>query len=155
MSSSTNTQNNETDKIAIIAATCASAIWVYDQIKISDGVNWAMILCIVFIISGFLYLAMVGLMLSIQNKSSVRFLIGLKAQKALFSFTIKYFWYVSLYVGYQLIMGLFNISFATANQILTIITIIFGILAVASLFPKPRALLDKFLRKIYRKLKNN
>ncbi len=151
----THQQNNETDKIAVIATACASAIWIYDQIKLPEGINLAMLLCIIFIASSFLYIMTIGLALSTCKTSSIRMLLYEKAQRHLFSFTIKYFWYVLLYLIYLLIMNLFSINFETANALLTLFTIIFGLLAIASLFQKPQQILNKILKRIYEVLSEN
>ena len=147
--------NNETDKIAIVAAACASAIWVYEQVKLPTGINIAMLLCTVFIISGLLYLMAYGLTLSIHNVKSIRFILAKKTQNDLFTFTIKYFCYILTYLLYLLVMGFLDIDFETANGILTFLTLAFGILATASLFRKPQGFMDRTLEKIYHRLSKN
>lgn len=147
-------QNSETDKIAIIAAAIASAIWIYEQVKLDEGLSVAMILCIIFIISGMLYLMTTGLAISINSKARIRKKLAAKTKNGLYNFTIKYFWYTILYLAYLATMSIFDIQFKTANIILTALTIIFGVISIISLFDKPQKFIESILAKIDKLIKN-
>lgn len=141
--------SNENNRIAIIAVSCASAIWVYDQTKITNGINIMMILCIMFIASSFLYAMATGVLL-MENKQNDTPCMRMAqwGKNFFYNFTIKYFWYILLYLLYVFTMGTFKVPFKTANIILTVMTIVFGIIAILSLFNKPSKFFESIINRI-------
>lgn len=141
---------NETARIAIIAAAGTSAIWAYDQFKLSEGINIMMVLCTIFIISSLFYLMSTGYMLATNNPKSIKIKLIERCKNFSYKFTIKYFWYTFFCLIYLLIASALNISAQTAINIATIFTISFGILAITSLFKKPQRILEKILSKLFK-----